>query len=259
VLLREWLVTNGLGGYASGTIGGLATRRYHGLLIAALPNPIGRCVMLNHLIEYARLPNGHSVRLDADERPNQDPPFARPPLSEFRVEAGLPVWEYQAEDIVLERRLLLPHRQNTVIVSWECLRGSGPVVLDLRPAVHFRSYEAPVSEQLQDGYHLVMMPGGFAIVLPGVVPPLRFALHCNGGSGSFYTGEWRTGEIVYRTEESRGYAFAGSLWSPGAFNLTLAPGQTAALIASGMPCRRSRTLVMTPSVPSDPMNMRVRS
>ena len=49
LLTREWLVTNGLGGYASGSVAGVATRRYHGLLIAALPTPIGRTVMLSHL------------------------------------------------------------------------------------------------------------------------------------------------------------------------------------------------------------------
>ena len=54
LLTREWLVTNGLGGYASGTISGVATRRYHGLLIAALPSPLGRMMMFNHLVEQIR-------------------------------------------------------------------------------------------------------------------------------------------------------------------------------------------------------------
>ena len=58
---REWLVTNGLGGYASGTIAGVCTRRYHGYLIAALPAPLGRMMMLNHLIEQVRLPDHRTV------------------------------------------------------------------------------------------------------------------------------------------------------------------------------------------------------
>ena len=61
LLTREWLVTNGLGGYASGTIAGVASRRYHSLLIAALPAPLGRRVMLNHLSELLRLPDGSTV------------------------------------------------------------------------------------------------------------------------------------------------------------------------------------------------------
>src|SRR5687767_15856410 len=64
---REWLVTNGLGGYASGTVAGVVTRRYQGLLIASLPAPLGRLVMLNHLLERVRLPNHHVVWL-GDER-----------------------------------------------------------------------------------------------------------------------------------------------------------------------------------------------
>src|SRR3954465_13977821 len=72
LLSREWLVTNGLGGYASGTIAGAATRRYHGLLIAALPNPLRRTMMFNHLSEQLRLPDGTLVHLGAS-RPDGRP------------------------------------------------------------------------------------------------------------------------------------------------------------------------------------------
>src|SRR5918995_6144847 len=68
LLSREWLVTNGLGGYASGTVAGVATRRYHGLLIAALPNPLGRYVMFNHLTEDVRLADGTTARLSGLEQ-----------------------------------------------------------------------------------------------------------------------------------------------------------------------------------------------
>src|SRR5438105_7199116 len=57
LLTREWLVTNGLGGYASGTVGGIPARRYHGLLVASLPNPAGRVMMLSALAEGVRLPD----------------------------------------------------------------------------------------------------------------------------------------------------------------------------------------------------------
>src|SRR6266446_2672951 len=68
LLTHEWLVTNGLGGYASGTLGGVASRRYHGLLIAALPAPLGRQVMLNHLSEMLRLPDDTTILLGGAER-----------------------------------------------------------------------------------------------------------------------------------------------------------------------------------------------
>src|SRR5258707_11933587 len=68
LLTREWLVTNGLGGYASGSLAGVATRRYHGLLIAALPAPFGRTMMLNHLSEWLRLPDGRTFHFGGEER-----------------------------------------------------------------------------------------------------------------------------------------------------------------------------------------------
>ncbi len=64
----EWLVTNGLGGYASGTVAGFATRRYHGLLIAALPSPLGRTMMLNHCVERLGLPDGSAATLGVEHR-----------------------------------------------------------------------------------------------------------------------------------------------------------------------------------------------
>jgi hypothetical protein len=112
VLDREWLVCNGLGGYASGTIGGAPTRRYHGYLIAALPNPAGRVMMFNALLEQVRLPDGARADLGTD-----GPGFAgelrdarhdvRIPLVEFRTELGLPIWRYAGHGEVIERRIVL--------------------------------------------------------------------------------------------------------------------------------------------------------
>ena len=75
MLHREWLVTNGLGGYASGTISGIVTRRYHGLLIAALPAPMGRVMMLNHLAEFIRVRDGRLIQIGGEEvsEPGESP------------------------------------------------------------------------------------------------------------------------------------------------------------------------------------------
>src|SRR3990172_7615532 len=114
---REWLVTNGLGGYASGTGAGVMTRRSHGLLIAALPAPLGRIVMLTHLAAQIRCPDGRRFEIGGREHTG-DTADARGHgyLTEFRLEAGLPVWRYEADGLVLERRVVLPHMQNTVYV-----------------------------------------------------------------------------------------------------------------------------------------------
>src|SRR5262245_36578810 len=90
---REWLVTNGRGGYSSGTVAGVVTRRYHGLLVAALPAPLGRYVMLNHLLERVRLSNRDVLWLgDEDEVAGMNAVDRGDHLVEFRLDLGLPVW-----------------------------------------------------------------------------------------------------------------------------------------------------------------------
>src|SRR6266436_10426631 len=91
LLRREWLLTNGLGGYASGTISGSVSRRYHGLLIAALPAPLGRVVMFNHLAEYLLLPTGERLQIGGEEPSIASDGRATPHhLTEFRLENHLP-------------------------------------------------------------------------------------------------------------------------------------------------------------------------
>src|SRR5437016_1157993 len=142
---HEWLVTNGLGGYASGTIAGVASRRYHGLLVAALPAPLGRQVMLTHLSKFVRLADGQTFLVGGDERPGKLNLHGIEYFQEFRLERGLPVWRYEVQGVTFEKRILLPYRQNTVHVSYRLIDGPGPLRLKLRPSVHFRHYEAPVS------------------------------------------------------------------------------------------------------------------
>src|SRR3954470_4336729 len=135
LLSREWLVTNGLGGFASGTVSGVITRRYHGLLIAALPVPYGRMVMWSHVSEFLRFADDDVVSLGAEERAGgQLDLHGADYLREFRLEDGLPVWFYQVRDLVVEKRILLPHLQNTVHVSYRISGGSKLPQLELRPA-----------------------------------------------------------------------------------------------------------------------------
>src|SRR5690348_4714537 len=145
LLDTEWLVTNGLGGYASSTMAGVITRRYHGILVAALPNPLGRMMMLNHLGESLTIGNKTTL-LNAEEKvAGKIDPAVAMRVADVRLEAGLPVWEYEWQGLKLERRILMPHRQNTVHVSYRILEGPETATLQLRPAVHFRGYEDPVN------------------------------------------------------------------------------------------------------------------
>ena len=230
LLTREWLVTNGLGGYASGSISGACTRRYHGLLISALPAPWGRMVMLNHLAEELRLPDGEIVRLGGEERSEGEhelPGIAA--LSEFRLETGLPVWSYRTESFVLEKRLLFPYRSNTVHMSYRLLEGHGRVRLGLRPSVHFRPHEDPVDREFAQPYTVVVVGDRFEIH-GADLPRLRLFLH--SPTGAFVHDRGRFRQVFYRVEYQRGYDSLGTLWSPGYFRVTLEPGEEATLIAS---------------------------
>ena len=231
LLEAEWLVTNGLGGYASGTVAGVNTRRYHGLLVAALPNPIGRLVMLNHLGERVCVDGSEPTALSGEERVagRLDHDVATR-LASFRLEAGLPVWEYEWNGARIEKRVYMPHKQNTVYIRY-CLTKGERARMELHPALHFRSYESPVSEKINTRYTHTQSQG-LHIFESGdpQLPPLRMRIH--GAEGSFVHEERVTSEFLYPVEEQRGYEFRGTLWAPGHFEFDLRPNEPVALVAS---------------------------
>jgi len=234
---REWLVCNGLGGYASGTIGGAPTRRYHGYLIAALPNPAGRVMMLNSLTERVRLADGTRAELGwAGPTFAAGLPNARAeqliPLVEFRVELGLPVWRYAGLGVTIERRIVLSYGHNTTIFVYRLLEG-GPIRLELRPALQFRGHDEPVSTAIPEAYALLAIGARIELTAPAPLPPLR--LHLSGERTSFVIEPTTVPDIAYATEESRGYASRGKLYSPGRFRAVLAPSGETALVASTEP------------------------
>ena len=232
LLDTEWLVTNGLGGYASGTVAGAITRRYHGVLVAALPNPIGRLVMLNHLGERVGLGDEPATALSGEERVagRLDPAVARR-LMDFRLEAGLPVWRYDVAHGEIEKRIYMPHRQNTVYVRYCLTKGAAPVRLELHPTLHFRSYEAPVSLPIGTRYSHAQSAGLHTFSSgEAQLPPL--CVRVIGAEASFVHEERVTSEFVYPVEELRGYEFRGALWAPGHFAVELQPGVPVTLMAS---------------------------
>jgi predicted glycogen debranching enzyme len=147
-LRREWLVTNGIGGYASGSLAGVATRRYHGLLIAALEPPVGRTVLVGGTIEWA-IYRGRRYALSAHEYADGtvDPQGYRH-IESFALEGTLPVWTFALGDALLQRRIWMAHGQNTSYLGYRLLRAAAPLAgartltptaqcsrLSLRPAL----------------------------------------------------------------------------------------------------------------------------
>ncbi|HTI38611.1 MAG TPA: amylo-alpha-1,6-glucosidase [Vicinamibacterales bacterium] len=228
---REWLVTNGLGGYASGTVAGVLTRRYHGLLVAALPAPLGRYVMLNHLLERVRLPDGRIVWLgDEDEVAGANASDTNDHLVEFRLDTGLPVWTYKVGEFAIEKRVFMLHGQNTVHVTYRLLEGKGPLRVVLRPSVHFRPHEAAVNEAQSKSYSITACGGRYEISAGQDLPPLRLRLQ--GTRAALTLDEKGAPRVPYRMEEIRGYDWVGSLWSPGYFRADLSNDAPVTLVGS---------------------------
>jgi predicted glycogen debranching enzyme len=226
---REWLVTNGLGGYASGTVEGIVTRRYHGLLVAALPAPIGRMVMLSHVEACFR---STSAAMTENEMS----------LVEFRLELGLPIWRYEGGGMVIEKRVLMTHRQNTVHLAYRLIHARSSVRVELRPFLHVRHFESPLRTTLSGPYSVRVVEQRVEIEPGDDLSHLRLLMY---GNQSMLTLNGSRGPHGYREEQSRGYAYEGSLWSPGFFHAELddhAAMKEATLVASTEPWKTVEAL-----------------
>jgi predicted glycogen debranching enzyme len=230
-LQREWLVTNGLGGYASGTVPGVITRRYHGLLIAAMPSPLGRVMLLNHLAERVKFDDGTIAWLGPHG--SQGPTSGSDgtaPLADFRLTAGIPTWRYRLHGCTLERTLVMPHGQNTVHVQYRVLDGEPPSRLTLRPMLGFRPHDDPVDRAPSDGYRLLAVDKRIEVTNRDDLPTLRFVLR--GARGAFTVDDEGVRDVHFLLEEQRGYEYQGPLWSPGYFRAGFDDQGQVTLIAS---------------------------
>jgi predicted glycogen debranching enzyme len=139
---REWLVTNGIGGFASGTVSGNLTRRYHGLLVAALQPPVGRMQLVAKLDETVR-----SDAVDYALGTNRWASGAIEPqgyvhIESFRLDGTTPVWKFAIGDALLEKRVWMHHGQNTTYVQYTMLRASQSMELELRTLINYRDFHA---------------------------------------------------------------------------------------------------------------------
>jgi len=137
---REWLITNGIGGYASGTVAGTLTRRYHGLLVAALQPPVGRTLLLTKLDETATY-GGQTYPLSTDRwASDQVEPRGFLHLERFHLEGTTPVWTFALADALLEKRVWMQHGANTTYVRYDLVRGSRRLALSVKALVNYRDH-----------------------------------------------------------------------------------------------------------------------
>ena len=139
---REWLVTNGIGGFASGTVSGNLTRRYHGLLVAALQPPVGRMQLVAKLDEIARY-DGADYALGTNRwSSGAIEPHGYAHIESFRLDGTMPVWRFASGDATLEKRVWMRHGENTTYVQYTLLRGSQTMELELRTLINYRDFHS---------------------------------------------------------------------------------------------------------------------
>ena len=139
---REWLVTNGIGGYASGTVAGSQTRRYHGLLVAALQPPVGRTQLvsaIDEIVHYAGADFSLSTHRWASGAVD---PQGFLLLEDFHLAGSTPVWTYALADALLEKRVWMRRGENTTYIQYTLVRGSSALEMELKALVNYRDFHS---------------------------------------------------------------------------------------------------------------------
>ena len=139
---REWLCTNGIGGFASGTVAGVLTRRYHGLLVAALAPPLGRTVLVTKLdetVEYGAVRRPLFANRWADGHVD---PHGYVEIESFRLDGTTPVWTFACADALLEKRVWMEQGANTTYVQYKMLRGQGTLTLEAKALANYSDYHS---------------------------------------------------------------------------------------------------------------------
>ncbi|HYK51076.1 MAG TPA: amylo-alpha-1,6-glucosidase, partial [Terriglobales bacterium] len=230
-LRREWLETNGLGGFASSTIVGLNTRRYHGLLVAATKPPVGRVVMLSKLEETLFIEN-QSFDLSANRYPGVVHPQGFRYLKQFRLDP-FPVFTYEIEGVEIEKTVFMIHAENSTVVQYDLKNNNHSeriknVRLELRPLIAFRNYHSTTHENGAINPAVEQRPGMATIAPYEGLPSLHLA---HNAVELQEAGDWYR-NFEYDAERERGLDFSEDLFNPYILRFDLCLRRQASVIAS---------------------------
>ncbi len=223
LLEREWVVTNGIGGYAAGTLSGTNTRRYHGLLVAATEPPAGRCVRLANLIEEVVV-GGESYDLSTNEFADGTlHPRGWPALTRFRLVGNRPEFRYRVGDAEIVKTIWMDHGANQTRLLYTVR--DGDVELRVRPLVTDRDFHSETrAEGLgafaveREGRRIMVRRDGEAVLRIEADRDLEFEP----------AGDWFW-DVAHRKERARGFDFLEDLWCPGTLSIGLKEGDSFAL------------------------------
>ncbi len=227
---KEWLETNGIGGFASSTIVGLNTRRYHGLLTAATRPPLGRMVLLSKIEETIVLA-GRRVDLCCNEYPGVIHPNGFDYLEEFRLDP-FPTFTYSVDGVVIEKQVFAVHGENTTVIQYKANR---PCALELRPLIAFRDYHSLThrNDALRPGVNITAER--VTIAPYPDLPALHFG---HGGAATEVTGDWYF-RFQYNVERERGLDFEEDLFNPFLLRMELDGREPASIVVSTRECLTS--------------------
>ncbi|HVU70755.1 MAG TPA: amylo-alpha-1,6-glucosidase [Ktedonobacteraceae bacterium] len=235
---REWLVTNGLGGYASGSILGATTRSYHGLLVAALRPPVERVVLVAKTDEEVALPGGQSIRLGVNEYEDGTiDPQGQTYLASFALEGDIPCFTYQlTPELRLEKRIWMEYGENTTYVQY-LLRDSAdleetqqtPVLLTILPFCLYRDYHSVTRGQSDWRFLVDSLGNGCQVRAHADAVPYRLWM---GREAMFTpTGLWYW-HVRHRQDQARGLNSVEDVYQPGSLRVPLRPGVRTTLVIS---------------------------
>ena len=213
-ILREYIETNGKGGYCSSTIAGLNTRRYHGLLVSALNPPENRHVIVSK-VEETIVIKGDKYSLSSNQYKGEVYPNGHKYLQEFRL-APFPKFIYQIGEYRIEKTVFMLHGKNTTVIKYLILPDNGDVELYVRPLLAYRNYH-DLQKGDQDMIHSIKCSKNTVKINPNwTVPPL-YIYH---SADVFREKGFWYNNFEYREEAYRGYDCHEDLYNPGYFIYT---------------------------------------
>lgn len=225
---REWLETNGIGGFASGTISGANTRRYHGLLTAATKPPLGRITMLSKIEETVTI-DGEEFELSANQYPGAVSPRGYRYLNSFRLDP-FPIWTYSLGKVDIEKRIFMVNGQNVTVVQYSVrskTRFKKPAIsLTVRPMLSFVDYHQLQHQTDSFNTDLTISDGLIELRPVAEMPPLWFS---HNGVEVERTGYWYR-NFEYAIEKERGFDFREDLFQP--FEVSFDLGNAGSIVVS---------------------------
>jgi predicted glycogen debranching enzyme len=223
---REWLVTNGIGGFASGTVAGANTRRYHGVLVASLKPPVERTLLVSKVNIAAHYLN-ERYELSVDEFDGGTlAPTGFTQIESFCIEGGMPVWRFAIADALVEQRLFMARGRNISYIGLRLIRASAPLTIELKPFCTYRDYHS--HSRGMRPFALQSGTSECSIRAFDGARPIRLSI----SEGSFEAAADWYWNFFHRVESERGLDTGEDLYTPGRFSTQLKFSKEVFFIAS---------------------------